>query len=533
LIIEVPKMSETFDYIIVGGGTAGCVLANRLTADPAIRVLMIEAGGEEINDAVESPSRWNELLLTDLDWAYMGEPQPGLNGRQVYSASGRGIGGTSNVFHMIHTRGRPEDYDDWAANGATGWGFADVLPYLQRLERQLDDTNPTAGKDGMISISNAGDFGNPVSRSFIDACVELGYPEVADFNVTNEGAGWHHVDLAEGKRVGVYAAYYAPIKDRKNLTVVSRAMASRIILQDKRATGVEYRRNGQAYQATASREVLVTAGAIQTPKLLMLSGIGPADHLSSMGITVHHALPGVGQNLHDHPLIIGPIGYLAEPALPPRGNVTEVALFCKSDDSQPVPDLEICLVHRAPFGPKFFESVIKRVQTGEPVANATELVDPHVVLMLPGLVRPLSRGAITLKNADPTAAPAVDCNYFGDPSDLERTVDMIEISRRIFAADAFGAKLGLNELSPGPTVSTREALRDWVIENVGSYYHFVGTAKMGNGPMAVVDTELKVHGIAGLRVCDASVMPTITSANTHTTTVMIAERAADFLLGHA
>lgn len=526
-------MNQTFDYIIVGGGTAGCVLANRLTTNPDTTVLMIEAGGSEINEAVESPFRWNELLLTDLDWSYMGVPQPGLQGRQVYSASGRGIGGTSNIFHMIHTRGRPEDYDGWAAKGATGWSHADVLPYLQKLERQLDDTNPTAGKKGLIPVINAGDIGNPVSRSFIDACVEIGYPEVADFNAANTGAGWHHVDMEDGKRVGVYAAYYAPIKDRANLTVVTRAMANRVVLDGKRATGVEYTADGKTQTATARQEVLVTTGAIQTPKLLMLSGIGPQADLDAMGIDVKHALPGVGQNLHDHPLVIGPIGYLAEPAQPPRGNVTEVALFCSSSDAEPVPDLEICLVHRAPFGPKFFESVIKRVQTGQPVANATELVDPHVILALPGLVRPLSRGSIRLQSADPAAHPLVDCNYFGNPSDLERTVDMIEIARKVFAAKALAEGLGLVELSPGPTVTTRDALRAWVIENIGSYYHFVGTSKMGTDPMAVVDPALRVHGIAGLRICDASVMPTIVSANTHTTTVMIAERAADFILGRA
>lgn len=526
-------MDQTFDYIIVGGGTAGCVLANRLTEDPAVSVLMIEAGGSEINDAVESPFRWNELLLTDLDWAYMGVPQPGLQGRQVYSASGRGIGGTSNIFHMIHTRGRPQDYDDWAAQGASGWSHSDVLPYLQKLERQLDGTNPTAGKAGMIPVSNAGDTGNPVSRTFIDACVEIGYPEVADFNASNTGAGWHHVDMEEGKRVGVYAAYYAPAKDRTNLTVVTRAMANRIVLDGKRATGVEYTCDGSTSIATARREVLVTTGTIQTPKLLMLSGIGPKADLDALGLEAKHVLPGVGQNLHDHPLVIGPIGYLAEPALPPRGNVTEVALFCSSSNEQSVPDLEICLVHRAPFGPKFFESVIKRVQTGQPVANATELVDPHVVLALPGLVRPLSRGSIRLQSTDPAAHPLVDCNYFGEASDLERTVDMIEISRKIFAAKAFAEGLGLVELSPGPTVTTRDALRQWVIENIGSYYHFVGTSKMGTDAMAVVDPTLKVHGIDGLRICDASIMPTIVSANTHTTTVMIAERAADFILGQA
>jgi choline dehydrogenase len=526
-------MQDQFDYIIVGGGTAGCVLANRLTADPEITVLMIEAGGAEINDAVESPHRWNELLLTDLDWAYMGVPQSGLNGRQVYSASGRGIGGSSNIFHMIHTRGRRQDYDGWEADGCTGWGADAVLPYLQMAERQLDDTNPTAGRDGMISVSSAEATGNPVSETFIQACVELGYPEVGDFNAANSGAGWHHVDMADGKRCGVYAAYFAPIRDRANLTVVTRALVSRLLFDGRRATGVEYLQGDAVLTASARREIVLTAGAIQTPKLLMLSGIGDAAALGDHGIAVLHDLPGVGANLQDHPLVIGPMGYLAKPPPEPRGNVTEVALFCGSAPEMEVPDLEICLVHRAPFGPKFFESVIARVQTGQPVSNATELVDPRVILSLPGLVRPASRGDIRLASAAPQDHPLVNGNYFGEAVDLERTVDMIEIARRIFATEAFHTGLGLTELSPGPNVQTREQLRGWVIENVGSYYHFAGTAKMGTDAMAVVDPELRVHGITGLRVADASVMPTIVSANTHTTTVMIAERAAAFLLGAA
>lgn len=523
-------MQDAFDYIIVGGGTAGCVLANRLTENPDITVLMVEAGGSEINDAVESPYRWNELLLTDLDWAYMGVPQPGLNGRQVYSASGRGIGGSSNIFHMIHTRGRRQDYDGWEADGCSGWGADAVLPYLQKAERQLDDTNPTAGHDGMISVSNAGTTGNPVSATFIKACVELGYPEVDDFNAQNTGAGWHHVDMANGKRCGAYAAYFSPIRDRANLTVVTRALASRILFDGNRATGVAYIQNDATHSANARREVIITAGAIQTPKILMLSGIGDARALTEHGIAVLHDLPGVGANLQDHPLVIGPMGYLSEAPPEPRGNVTEVALFCGSKPDMEVPDLEICLVHRAPFGPKFFESVIARVQTGKPVANATELVDPRVILSLPGLVRPASRGDIKLASAAPQDHPLVNGNYFGEATDLERTVDMIQIARDIFATEAFRTGLGLTELSPGPAIQTRDELRGWVIENVGSYYHFAGTAKMGTDPMAVVDPELRVHGIEGLRVADASVMPTIVSANTHTTTVMIAERAADFIL---
>ena len=526
-------MADTFDVIIVGGGTAGSVIANRLTEQAGLQVLMLEAGSntmsEELNNAVESPHRWNEVLLTDIDWAYMSEPQAALGGTQVYSASGRGLGGTSNVYHMIHTRGNPRDFDTWAYQGCAGWSFDEVLPYFQKLENQQDNTNPTAGKDGPIHVVNAKDMGSDISQTFIDACVELGYPRVEDFNVTPFGAGWHHVDIRNGKRNGVRLGYLEPALQRDNLTVYYNALASRLLFEGDRCVGVEYMQEDSVHTAHANHEVIVCSGAIQSPKLLMLSGIGNPDALQALDIPLHTALPGVGENFHDHPLIIGPIGYMSKAGDDPQGNVTEVALFWGSEEGLPVPDLEICLVHRAPFGDKFFANVIKRVQTGEPVAPAPELVDPHVILSLPGLVRPLSRGWVQLASNNPMDYPKINANYFAEDSDLERTTQMVQMARDIYAAEAFKNAWGLNEIAPGPDVADHASLREWVRQNVGSYYHFAGSCKMGIDNMAVVDPHLRVRGVQNLRVADASIMPAITSANPHTAVVMIAERAADFI----
>ena len=523
-------MTDTYDFVIVGGGTAGSVLAHRLTSDERATVLLLEAGGPEVNAAVEDPARWNEVLLTDLDWAYMSEPQPGLDGRRVYSAAGRGLGGTSNLYHMMHTRGRPADYDAWAYQGAAGWAYDDVLPYLRRLENQRDDTNPTAGHDGPITVVNAADTGNPISRTFLDACTELGYPLVDDFNAgTAFGAGWHHVDVRDGKRCGVRTGYLEPALGRPNLTVRTGALAGRLTFRGNRCTGVEYQVDGQVHTATADREVLLCAGAIQTPKILMLSGIGDPAHLAEFGIEVRAALPGVGQNFHDHPLTIGPVGYLDRPGEEPRGQVTEVGLFWGSAPGVAVPDLEICLVHRAPFGEQFFANVIKRVETGEPLAPVAQLVDPRVILALPGLVRPLSRGWVKLAGADPAAYPRISPNYFGERADLERMTQMVQMARDIYASAAFRGEYALTELAPGPKVPAGPELEAWVMANVGSYYHFAGSARIGIDSMAVVDPALRVHGIDGLRVADASVMPVVTSTNPHTTVVMIGEKAADLI----
>jgi choline dehydrogenase len=521
---------DGFDFVIVGSGAAGSALAYRLGELSGATILILEAGASDLPEAVEVPWRWNELLLSSLDWAYNSLPQPGLHNRQVYTAAGRAAGGGSVVYHMMHVRAHPADLDDWAYNGSPGWSFQDCLPYYQKSENQLDDTNPTAGKGGPITVVNARDTGNPVSQTFLDACVELGYPLVEDFNASLFGAGWQHVDMTNGKRGGVLTSYLLPALARGNVTLRTGALATRLLFEDNRCVGVEYVVDGQVKRVRAQREVIVCCGAIESPKLLMLSGIGDAEKLSELGISVRIDLPGVGQNFQDHPLVIGPIGWMDQPGTDPKGQMTEVSLFWKSMAGMLVPDLEISLVHRAPFGEAFFANVVQRLQTGQPVKSAQQLVDPHVILTLPGLLRPLSRGWVQLRGTDPTMPPDISANYGAEPIDIDRLVTMVEIGRTIYATQTF-AELGLKELSPGPGVGTPAELRAWVIENTGAYYHFVGSCKMGIDRLAVVDPQLKVYGVDGLRVADGSIMPTIPSANTHTTIVMIGERAADFIKG--
>lgn len=525
-------MVDSYDYVIVGSGAAGSTLAYRLSEDSEASVLVLEAGGTDLPEAYEVPWRWNELLLTDLDWAYMSEPQPGLNNHQVYSASGRGTGGGSIVYHMMHVRGRRADFDAWVYGGCWGWSFDDVLPYYQQLENQVDDTNPTGGSGGPINVINAKNMGNPVSQAWLDGCVELGYPLSDDFNAQDFGAGWHHVNIKDGKRSGAVSAYLLPALSRPNVSLTAHALATKLLFEGSRCVGVEYLQDREVRSVRANQEVIVASGAIGSPKLLLLSGIGDPEQLRQFDIPVVVDLPGVGENFHDHPLVIGPIGLMSKPGPEPRGNMTEVGLFCGSSPGVRTPDLEICLVHRAPFGESFFANVVKRVQTGKPVPPAPQLVDPKIILTLPGLVTPLSRGWVRLASGDPTAYPRLNANYGGERVDIDRIVTMVQIARDIYRTKAM-AEWGVQDVSPGPAVTTQEELRSWVLDNTGSYYHFVGSCKMGVDNMAVVDLELKVRGVDGLRVVDGSVMPYITSGNTHTTVVMIAERAAQFIKGAA
>jgi choline dehydrogenase len=426
-------------------------------------------------------------------------------------------GGTSNLYALMHIRGHRSDYDNWAYNGCPGWSFEDVLRYFQKLEDQEDDTNPLAGKGGPLRVASVSRHDpSPLSQAFINACAELGFARTDDFNGPQmEGAGWHHVNIKDGKRHSMEDAYLYPALERqqpkppqeRTLELIDGAQATRLLFNGRRCTGVEYIRDRRTETATATREVVVCAGAIDSAKLLLLSGIGPASRLELVGIPVLVDLPGVGENFHNHVLI--PVICVARQPIPrPRNNMSEAALFYRSTPGWPGPDMQMAFVHGSP----------QQVRDDPP---------PDVMVMLPGVVRPLSRGWVRLASADPLAKPLINPNYLAVEADHRRLTEGVRLARRIYATRAFADWIQA-EVLPGPNISDAQ-LGDDVRARAESYHHQAGSCRMGLDALAVVDPELRVHGIEGLRVADASVMPAVPSGNCHAGIVMIGEKCADLI----
>ena len=505
----------TPDYIVIGAGSAGCVVAARLSEDPAARVLLLEAGGPDSRREISIPAAFPTLFKTEIDWAYETEPQPELDGRRMFWPRGKVLGGTSSMNAMIYVRGHPSTYDAWAAAGCAGWGWDDLLPIFRRSERSWP-------------VERLRDP-NRLSEAFVEAAAEVGLPVNDDFNgPRQEGVGLYDVTQRQGRRMSTAAAFLRPALRRPNLTVETGALATRLLFEGDRATGVEYRQDGATRRAGAAAEIVLAGGAINSPQLLLLSGVGPAEALERMGLDVVADLPGVGENLQDHliglnavecrePITLSgaeTLGQLARYLLLRRGlltsNVGEAGGFVRLDPGASAPDLQF---H---FAPGFF------------VEHGFDSPPGHGASIAPTLVRPRSVGRLRLVSSDPEVAPAIDPRYLSRREDLETLVEGTRLARRILDAPAFAPFRGA-EVFPGAERTSNAELEAHLRRHAQTIYHPVGTCRMGTDERAVVDPELRVRGLGGLRVADASVMPTIPNGNTNAATIAIGERAADLL----
>ena len=532
--------SSTWDYVIVGAGSAGCVLANRLSADRRRSVLLLEAGPPDRYPWIHVPIGYAKTMFNPVyNWCFKTEPEPQMNGREVYWPSGKTLGGSSSINGLIYIRGQREDYEHWAALGNPGWSYREVLPYFRKLEHNVRGESEYHGSGGPLWASDI-IAKHELVEALIAAGGELGIPANPDFNgAMQEGTGYYQLTTRHGFRCSTATAYLRPARARANLSVETGAQVTRIAFEGRRATAVAYRRDGRDITATARREVILAAGALQSPQLLQLSGVGPEGLLREHGIPVVHELPGVGENLQDHlqarvifrcskPITTNDVlkSKLRTLAMGVRYVLTQTGqmaiginqggMFARTDPALDRPDVQ------------FHLATLSSDMAGSPVHTFSGFTLSVCQL------RPQSRGHVRIKSPDPFAAPAMQPNYLSAPDDRATIIRGVRLARKLAATSALAPYVA-GEYRPGPDATTDEAILEFVRDKGATIFHPVGTCRMGSAaePLAVVDTELKVHGIAGLRVVDCSIMPTLVSGNTNAPVIMIAEKAADLVLAAA
>jgi choline dehydrogenase len=521
------------DFIVIGAGSAGCTVAARLSEDRQTSVLLLEAGGDDTNRWIHIPLGFGKTFADpSVNWCYETEPDSGANNRKVYWPRGKVLGGSSSINGMVYIRGQAEDFDHWRQLGNTGWSFDDVLPYFRRAEDQQSIRDDFHGKGGPLAVSDVEK--HPICEALIDSATSMGFARNDDFNgASQDGVGYHQTTTRKGKRCSTAVGYLNPARGRPNLQIVTNALSEKIVVENGRATAVAYRQGGELKTVRARREIVLCGGAINSPQLLMLSGIGPAAHLTQHGIAVVRDLPGVGQNLQDHysapiklkcsePITVndvmlsnvkklkvgmqyymfkkGPLAMISSPA----------ALFARTRPELSSPDIKCSI---SPFS-------ADRPQDG--------LHKFSGFTMIAYQLRPESRGEIRLKSANPADPPAMIPNYLTDPVDQQTIVEGLKLCRRLLAHPSL-ARFIAEEFQPGPAVASDIELLHYARQRGGTVYHPTSTCKMGVDAMAVVDPALKVIGIEGLRVADASVMPTVISGNTNAATIMIGEKLADLV----
>jgi choline dehydrogenase len=511
------------------------VLANRLSEDPAVKVLVIEAGGRDWNPYIHVPAGFMKLLdHPTLTWCYHAEPDPGTAGRAILYPRGRVLGGSSSINGLIYVRGQPEDFDHWAQLGNRGWSWDDVLPYFKKAENWEGEAGEVHGKDGPLLTSRM-DRSSPLCAAVIAAGGEIGLEYREDVNNLPAGAGigWCQQTRGGRRRASAARTYLHPAMRRTNLQVVTKALVRRILFDGKRAVGVEFERGGAVERAEAEREVILSAGAVGSPHILQLSGVGAPEHLTRVGIAVHHALPGVGQNLQDH--------YIARISYPVTGVATvnersrgvalafEVLRYLVTGEGMLTYSASLAAASVKVLEESATPDVLCSIAPGSfKDGQIGELDDFPGITAGAWQMRPLSRGCVEALSPDPAQAPAINPRYLSDPTDRRAIIGGLRFVRRLFAAPALARYCGA-EILPGAQIGTDDELLDYARQKGSTVYHATCTCKMGSDQLAVVDDQLRVHGLERLRVIDASVMPTVTSTNTNAPTIMIAERAADLI----